>query len=216
MSNAIAWSIEHSNLTRIIFEIQQEVPFIGKDSTNPHFKSKYASLEDIWSTLRPVFLKHGIMVSQVPGCIKDGAIEVVTQIIHVASGEFLLSCGYMPMGKEGPQAAGSAITYARRYFLCPLLGIVAGEDDDAEQAEGRPALTQAQLEGLRKRKDAVMKNILASAGENPITWMEKVLQRKLDDKMTLRDASEIVLLENAIGFLIQSQGAVNAATLGKR
>ena len=137
MSNAVVWSGEHSTLLRIIFEIQQEVPFIGKDSTNPHFKSKYASLEDIWSTLRPVFLKHGILVSQVPGCIKEGSIEVVTQIIHVASGEFLLSCGYMPLGKEGPQAAGSAITYARRYFLCPLLGIVAGEDDDAEQAEGR-------------------------------------------------------------------------------
>lgn len=196
MSNAIAWSIEHGNLTRIIFEIQQEVPFIGKDSTNPHFKSKYASLEDIWSTLRPVFLKHGILVSQVPGCIKDGAIEVVTQIIHVASGEFLLSCGYMPLGKEGPQAAGSAITYARRYFLCPMLGIVAGEDDDAETAEGRSAV---ELAKLRKRKEMVLSRIrTAELGDSMPLWASKVLKRAVDDKITLNSEAEITMLEIAI------------------
>ena len=196
MSNAIAWSIEHSNLTRIIFEIQQEVPFIGKDSTNPHFKSKYASLEDIWSTLRPVFLKHGILVSQVPGAIKDGAIEVVTQIIHVASGEFLLSCGYMPLGKEGPQAAGSAITYARRYFLCPMLGIVAGEDDDAETAEGRSAV---ELAKLRKRKEMVLSRIRAAElGDSMPLWVSKVLKRAVDDKITLNSEAEITMLEIAI------------------
>jgi len=196
MSNAIAWSIEHSNLTRIIFEIQQEVPFIGKDSTNPHFKSKYASLEDIWSTLRPVFLKHGILVSQVPGAIKDGAIEVVTQIIHVASGEFLLSCGYMPLGKEGPQAAGSAITYARRYFLCPMLGIVAGEDDDAETAEGRSAV---ELAKLRKRKEMVLSRIrTAELGDSMPLWVSKVLKRAVDDKITLNSEAEITMLEIAI------------------
>lgn len=196
MSNAIAWSIEHSNLTRIIFEIQQEVPFIGKDSTNPHFKSKYASLEDIWSTLRPVFLKHGILVSQVPGAIKDGAIEVVTQIIHVASGEFLLSCGYMPLGKEGPQAAGSAITYARRYFLCPMLGIVAGEDDDAETAEGRSAV---ELAKLRKRKEMVLSRIrTAELGDSMLFWVSKVLKRTVDDKITLNNEAEITMLEVAI------------------
>ena len=204
MSNAIAWSIEHSNLTRIIFEIQQEVPFIGKDSTNPHFKSKYASLEDIWSTLRPVFLKHGILVSQVPGAIKDGAIEVVTQIIHVASGEFLLSCGYMPLGKEGPQAAGSAITYARRYFLCPMLGIVAGEDDDAETAEGRSAV---ELAKLRKRKEMVLSRIrTAELGDSMPLWVSKVLKRAVDDKITLNSEAEITMLEVAI----------NEVSLGKK
>jgi hypothetical protein len=196
MSNSVAWSKESQTISRIIFEIQQEVPFIGKDSTNPHFKSKYASLEDIWSTLRPIFFKHGILVSQVPGVIKDGAIEVITQIIHVASGEFVLAAGYMPMGKEGPQAAGSAITYARRYFLCPMLGIVAGEDDDAETAEGRSAV---ELAKLRKRKEMVLSRIrTAELGDSMPLWVSKVLKRAVDDKITLNNEAEITMLEVAI------------------
>jgi len=194
MSNAVIWSIEHSTIARIIFEIQQEVPFIGKDSTNPHFKSKYASLEDIWSTLRPVFLKHGILVSQVPGAIKEGSIEVVTQIIHVASGEFLLACGYMPLGKEGPQAAGSAITYARRYFLCPMLGIVAGEDDDAEQAEGR-SIAPTKLVDLRKRKEAIIEFGKTIRVDSMQDWFSTVLGRKVADNLALGSEEEIVKLE---------------------
>ena len=200
MSNSVVWSKGNKEITRIIFEIQQEVPFIGKDSDNPFFKSKYASLEDIWSKLKPVFAKHGLLVSQVPGVIVNGAIEIVTQLVHVASGEFVLSAGYMPMGKEGPQAAGSAITYARRYFLCPLLGIVAGEDDDAEAAEGRSA---ADLATLRKRKEVVLKEIAKLVGGDAGVpdFAARVLGRTVDAKVTLNNAVEIGLLEKEVSTL---------------
>jgi hypothetical protein len=194
MSTSVIWSKESTNLLRIIFEIQQEVGFIGKDSTNPHFKSKYASLEDIWSTLKPVFAKHRVVVSQVPGAIKEGAIELITQIIHVDTGEFLLAVGYMPMGKEGPQAAGSAITYARRYFLCPLLGIVAGEDDDAEAAEGR-TIPAKKLEGLRERKLNITTWGRANVKDSMQDWFSAVLGRKVDVDLTLKDEGEIIKLE---------------------
>jgi len=200
VSNSVVWSKGNKEITRIIFEIQQEVPFIGKDSDNPFFKSKYASLEDIWSKLKPVFAKHGLLVSQVPGVIVNGAIEIVTQLVHVASGEFVLSAGYMPMGKEGPQAAGSAITYARRYFLCPLLGIVAGEDDDAEAAEGRSA---ADLATLRKRKEVVLKEIAKLVGGDAGVpdFAARVLGRTVDAKVTLNNAVEIGLLEKEVSTL---------------
>lgn len=194
MSTSVVWSKENKEITRIIFEIQQELPFIGKDSDNPFFKSKYASLEDIWSNLKPLFAKHSIVISQVPGVIRDGAIEIVTQIIHVPSGEFVLSAGYMPMGKEGPQAAGSAITYARRYFLCPLLGIVAGEDDDAEQAEGR-GIPAAKLANLKDRKQEIVNFALKSIAERPQDWFSSVLGRKVEASLTLKDEAEVAKLE---------------------
>ena len=210
MSNAVVWSKENKIITKVLFDIQQSVPFIGKDSTNPHFKSKYASLEDIWSTLRPEFAKHGLFISQVPGDIikgslpEDGNIELITQLIHLESGEYVVSRGLMPMGKAGPQAAGSAITYARRYFLCPLLGIVAGEDDDAETAEGRGAV---ELAKLRKRKEVVLSRIRTT--ELPVSvplWVSQVLKRTVDDKITLNSEAEITMLEVAI----------NEVSLGKK
>jgi hypothetical protein len=194
MGQAIVYSTETDKLHKAIFDIQQECPFIGKDSTNPHFKSKYASLEDIWSTLRPFFFKHRVMVSQVPGAIEAGNIEVITQLVHLDSGQFILARGFMPLGKEGPQAAGSAITYARRYFLCPLLGIVAGEDDDAEQAEGR-SISPNKLVDLRKRKEAILEFAKASVKDSAQKWFSDVLGRKVAENLALGSEEEVVKLE---------------------
>jgi hypothetical protein len=43
----------------------------------------------------------------------------------------------MPFLKADPQAVGSAITYARRYALAAIVGIVADDDDDGNQAAGK-------------------------------------------------------------------------------
>ena len=39
--------------------------------------------------------------------------------------------------QNDPQALGSAITYARRYSLASMLGVMTDEDDDAERAMNR-------------------------------------------------------------------------------
>jgi hypothetical protein len=203
-SHAITFTDEAKKITKAIFDIQQECGFIGKDAVNPHFKSKYASLEDIWSALKPVFKKYGVMVSQVPGEIQNGCIELVTTLVHVESGEAVFTRGWMPMGKEGPQAAGSAITYARRYFLCPMLGIVAGEDDDAEAAEGREAQVK-KLGGLKARKEDALKWI-SSRNSNVRLWLEDILKRQVDEKLTLNNEAEVVAVENAVNLLKKIEG----------
>jgi hypothetical protein len=43
----------------------------------------------------------------------------------------------MPLSKLDPQGYGSAMTYARRYSMAVLIGLIV-EDDDAESACGRP------------------------------------------------------------------------------
>ena len=59
-----------------------------------------------------------------------------TMLIH-KSGEWI--SGYLPIKPkvDDPQGMGSAITYARRYALSAMLGIVADDDDDAEIAQAR-------------------------------------------------------------------------------
>jgi hypothetical protein len=53
---------------------------------------------------------------------------------HVPSGESISATAPVPLAKNDPQGAGSAITYGRRYALGMLLGLVAEEDDDAQAA----------------------------------------------------------------------------------
>jgi hypothetical protein len=50
-----------------------------------------------------------------------------------------------PVKADDPQAMGSAMTYARRYTLAAILGIVT-EDDDAEEAMGRQSETKQKTE----------------------------------------------------------------------
>lgn len=64
-----------------------------------------------------------------------GMVRVETLLIH-ESGEWIsneVSVPYDTSGNKRPaQALGSAITYARRYGLGALLGLVSHEDDDAQ------------------------------------------------------------------------------------
>jgi hypothetical protein len=45
----------------------------------------------------------------------------------------------IPLAKPSPQEYGSALTYARRYAVSAIIGIVADEDDDGNRAQGHEA-----------------------------------------------------------------------------
>jgi alpha-L-fucosidase len=108
-----------------------EIENATKNSTNPHFRSKYADLAEIINTTRPVLSKHGLSVVQIPG-FADGVVTVDTMLLH-KSGEWVQHTSGAPIGKADAQGVGSATTYLRRYSLAAVCGI-AQEDDDAESA----------------------------------------------------------------------------------
>lgn len=56
-----------------------------------------------------------------------------TKLVHAESGEWQESTIIMPLAKSDPQAYGSALTYARRYGLSAMVGLLA-EDDDGNMA----------------------------------------------------------------------------------
>lgn len=110
-----------------------EIPTIAEDSTNPHFKSKYASLEGILRTVRPILARHGLWVSQASVPCESGA-SVQTRLYHGSGGSLDLGTVCVPVNKNDAQGYGSAMTYARRYGLLSALGLAAGDDDDGNLA----------------------------------------------------------------------------------
>ena len=62
-----------------------------------------------------------------------GHIGLETRLIHAESGQWISSVAIIPLPKNDPQGMGSAITYARRYALTAMLGIITEEDDDGEE-----------------------------------------------------------------------------------
>jgi len=114
---------------------QAEMSGAKKKAANPFFKSKYADMTSVVDAVRIPFCENGLSYSQFP-IFEDGKVGVETILMH-SSGEWISSILLLPMTKQDPQAAGSAITYAKRYALQGIAG-VPSEDDDGYATSGGP------------------------------------------------------------------------------
>ena len=124
-----------NSFTQKVILAQAAIGTLSRDATNPHFKSKYTTLDHILEAARPALAAHGLLLSQhltatdtVVTRISDGTDELVSEVRIYA--------GNAPT----PQQYGSAVTYARRYALTALLAISTDADDDGELvATNRPS-----------------------------------------------------------------------------
>lgn len=120
-----------NELAKALADFQSEVKDPSKDKENPYFKSKYVALDGVLQTVRPVLAKHGLSVMQLPTS-DETAVTVTTLLMH-SSGQFIESEPFkVLLTKKDAQAAGSALTYARRYSLSSVLGIAWDDDDDGD------------------------------------------------------------------------------------
>lgn len=117
-----------------LVKLQGKIKMALKESTNPHFKSKFANLESVWDACREPLQECGLAAIQ-PFNIVDGKGCLDTVIMH-ESGEWIMGTQLLNEIKQDPQASASASSYARRYGLSAMLGIIQ-TDDDAEAAMGR-------------------------------------------------------------------------------
>lgn len=107
---------------------QAEFPTVAQSGFNPFHKSKYSTLKDCWDAARPVLSRHGLSVIQMPDK-QDGVFCLVTILAH-ESGDHLASHQPVMAAKQDAQSFGSALSYARRYGLTAVLGLVSGDEDD--------------------------------------------------------------------------------------
>lgn len=206
-------------IAKALVAAQGEIKSVPKDSVNPHFKNRYASLEAVTEAVRPVLTKNGLALIQgggVPTSDEAGhvtAVSVETMLLHSPSGEWISGAVTMPLDKPTAQGVGSAVSYGRRYGLCSLLAIVTDEDDDGEhasaprqsapQASGngtpRPASNRPAGEKVMpfgKTKGKKLSELSNSELDSAIAWCRKTDAAKFDD-------------------LISAMGQVMAARVGE-
>ena len=111
---------------------------------NPHFKSRYADFASCMDACRGPLSENGLAAIQYCETI-EGKLNLVTMLAHV-SGQWMKSEFPLISSKMDSQGIGSAMTYAKRYSLCGMVGIVADEDgdDDGEASLGRGKSQQHQ------------------------------------------------------------------------
>ncbi len=137
-------------LAKALLKVHNQMPQVGNNAVNGHFRSDYATLDHIIELVKPVFLKHGIIPLE--SC-SEGHVRM--QLLHAESGETDLESNIELVCKDpsNPQQQKSAETYARRRLWQLKAGICpAGEDDDANSAstdsQQKPATSPQGKKGL--------------------------------------------------------------------
>ena len=124
-----------SELAKALNRAQATLGHALKDATNPHFNSRFATLESVIDVVKPAFAENGLSFTQTT--IRDEfGVSLVTTMLH-ESGQWMR--GVLPVinEKNTAQSLGSGISYSRRYALSAIAGI-AQIDDDANEATAKP------------------------------------------------------------------------------
>jgi hypothetical protein len=114
-----------SEIYKALSKAQSKMKGAVKDSTNPHFRSRYADLESVIDALKAPFAECGLSYYQ---SVSEDGLRLITTIAH-ESGETISGSVPLIIGKQDMQGVGSAITYARRYGLAALAGVSQTDDD---------------------------------------------------------------------------------------
>lgn len=103
--------------------------------TGGAYTFKYAPLDTILGAVRQPLSANGFALSQ--DIIANGRRDYVRTTLYHTSGQWISNQVPVFASGDGAQAYGSGLTYARRYGVTLLLGIVADDDDDGNLADGR-------------------------------------------------------------------------------
>lgn len=163
-----------NELALALSKAQGQMESAKKDSTNPHFRSKYADLAAVVEAIKKPLTDNGLSYLQGFGWDDQGALIVHTRLLH-SSGQWVESDLRVRPVKDDPQGVGSAVSYGRRYALQSLVGLTADDDDgNASSAAPRKAeATNGYVAKDRKEpavtvdaaKAAALKSLSATLGE---------------------------------------------------
>lgn len=117
-----------------LLNAQKEIKSAIKESENPFFKSKYADLSSTWHACKDALHKFDLVISQTLLSTAEGQC-LNTTLFHT-SGQWIKGSCPLFVKQGSMQELGSAISYARRYSIAAICGVVT-EDDDANKADGK-------------------------------------------------------------------------------
>jgi hypothetical protein len=127
-----------------------------KTADTGKYKYTYADLGDTLDAIRDACDDLNLAVSQ-PIVVNDGIMVVTTLVIDTETGASISFPGPGVPLKGDPQAAGSAITYFRRYALTSLFSLKTPDDDGA--AANRAATQPGQRTGAEREIRELVKKM---------------------------------------------------------
>lgn len=173
---------------------------------NPFTQSKYAPLDEVLNTTRPVLAKHNLGITQVPINGEDGFVYAQTILIHGDGGTMIYPPFGVPTVKRDAQGVIAALTYARRGAINPILATHGEADDDGNAAAGKTGKpvkgeeVNKELADKRAEVLAFMKEKSAELGKEPVFAACKKVCRSTNPNSlsSIEDCEKVIQLINEI------------------
>lgn len=147
--------MSEDSLVSALAKVQKALPEVKKDQTG-QFDAKYATLAAITKKTLKLLGENGLAWMTFPTILDDGRFVLYYKLAHT-SGD--TEEGWYPLPNGTPQQIGSAITYARRYSLCSVVGIAPeddpGDDDGQQASQLRPQRIEPTKDMIRKMVDQI-------------------------------------------------------------
>lgn len=176
----------HGSLETALVAFQADMPSVhkgqratipGKDGRSG-YSYRYADLADVAAVAHPLLTKHGLSFTTQPRYV-DGAGFVLVGVLRHQGGQ--RDEGMLPIMGRDAQAIGSSITYARRYLLGCMTGIVTDDDEDGaaatSQQNARPQAMQPTIPSrdvMLAKLDEVCMKMGKTRDEVTGVWLRRV------------------------------------------
>lgn len=163
-----------SEFNEAMQRVQQEVPRILRDATNPSTNSKYTRLESLLKVVVPIYTSAGFSLSfGTSDCPIQNHYRIICDVAHKGTaGSFTrhYQCDIPAdttgmkgiLNKTPTHGFGSTMSYGRRYLTLLIFNIaLVNEDDDAktqrQSSTGKVATTATRNWFLEQTKDIHVK-----------------------------------------------------------
>jgi hypothetical protein len=182
-------------------EVQANLPNVSKGGRGNF--GKYMTLDELNPKMLTVLGQHGFAWVTMP-VLQDGTQCLKYELVDTESGASISGVMALAAEKQNPQGQGSAITYARRYSLASVTGLVADMDDDGQESTDQAK----KVNTLATKKDELNK-LLESEGYNTAPKKQAQIHDVLK-KLTINSADEAQKVIDAV----KKQAIVEGAKSG--
>lgn len=160
------------------------------DMVNPHFRSRYASLSSCFKAVKPALKESGLVLYQRKTYANDDCY-MVTSLICIESGDGIVDSSKLKASNR-IQEFGSEQTYAKRYGICTVCGIVGEEDDDGNNHDKPKPKAEAKslVEGLPVTEKQLL---VLNQNRKKIYEYHPELAEKIKQQTIIKQESDMLL-----------------------
>jgi len=166
-------------LAKALLSARKEMGKLINNAKNPHYRSNYATLDEVIRVAQEPLANAGICVLESTAVISESNMTVQKlELREVESGESHQST--LPLickDPSNPQQLKSAQTYARRMLWTAAAGLAPEDDDGNAASQDTPKTMQDPLALLKPHETAIIAfaaskgTIIAGVHELPSSWL---------------------------------------------